>query len=254
MAASPNRPNTLFTLTDKALKPNKVLTVDTSSSPARIVSEIVLKKKTGSPNYDLEGISVAAEGGFWLVSEGKTNALIQVDQEGLVIDEIGLPKEVEDQIDSHGLEGVAEQGDHVYVAFQSGWSDDAEPLGHIGRYTPLSGEWRFATYRRPDSHFASGLTNGPGGAIHLLLRDKLSREKARAKEIVKLSVNDFESGRLPIMDRIDLVEVYQQQKIPVPEKLEGLAFDGTSFWVVNDNDAMNDSYGETHLIRIEGND
>jgi phytase-like protein len=251
LAASKKYPDKLFTLTDKALKPNRILTIDNSSYPARIESEILLSRKNGTPNYDLEGISLASGGGFWLVSEGKIDALIRVDQEGVVINEIALPQDVQNQIEDHGMEGVAETGDYVYVAFQSLWKDDTEPTGHIGRYHPASGQWAFATYPRLQSHYAAGLSSGPTGEICVLMRDKLAREKAQIKEVVRLSIDGFESGQLKSPGRLDLIEEYRKRNLPVPEKPEGLAFDGESFWIVNDNDAMKDSYGETQLISLK---
>jgi hypothetical protein len=253
LAASPAHPNQLFTVTDKALKPNSILTVDTSPHPARIMKELLLMKKGEEPEYDLEGISVAAGGGFWLVCEGDFNGLLRVDPEGHIVEEIVLPADVEEQLVKHGMEGVAEVGDHVYVAFQSLWRDDPEPTGHIGRYHPSSGQWAFATYPRAEAHYAAGLSSGPKGELCVLVRDKLAREQARTKEVLRLSLDGFESGQLTSPGRLDLTEVYLKNNLPVPEKIEGLAFDGQSFWVVNDNDAMKDSYGETQLISAKAN-
>lgn len=248
LAASPDRPDRLYTLTDKALKPDRILTLDTSSQPARIVAETPLQ---GSDhNFDFEGVSVASKGGFWLVSEGKVNALLRTDDQGVIIEEIALPVEVESQLKGHGMEGVAEHDGFVFVAFQGLWLSDSEPTGHIGRYDPESREWSFAEYPRDEKWFAAGLTGGAPGELCVLLRDKKARESAVVKRIVRLSLSSFDTGQLSSPGHLDLVDRYKEMGLPVPEKPEGLAFDGEDFWVINDNDAMKDSYGETHLIRL----
>jgi hypothetical protein len=148
------------------------------------------------------------------------------------------------------MEGVVEIGDFVYVAFQSSWKSDQEPTGHIGRYSITDGSWSFATFAREDEQFATGLAAGPDGSLTLLLRDKKAREKAGVKRLLHFSVDKFESGHLIPTSTQDLIPAYTARRMPVPEKPEGVAFTGKRFLVVNDNDAMKDSYGETHLLDL----
>ena len=193
---------------------------------------------------------MASEGGFWLVSEGKIDALLRTDTKGKITKEVKLPKEVKSDLGGQGMEGVVEIGDSVYVAFQSEWKSDKEPTGHIGRYSIPDGSWSFATFAREDEQFATGLAAGPDGTLTLLLRDKKAREKAEVKRLLHFSVEDFDSGELSPRSTQDLIPVYTSRGIPVSEKPEGVAYDGKRFLVVNDNDAMKDSYGETHLLEI----
>ena len=101
-----------------------------------------------------------------------------------------------------------------------------------------------------EEQFATGLAAGPDGALTLLLRDKKAREKAEVKRLLHFSLSGFESGALTPQSTQDLIPAYNAKGVPVPEKPEGVAFDGKRFLVVNDNDAMKDSYGETHLLEI----
>lgn len=251
LAASPREPGRLYTITDKALKPARILVVDSSAHPARIVEERLIQSPDKSlEKLDLEGISVSEQGGFWLVSEGKLDALLRTDAEGKIKEEVRLPKEVESDLGGHGMEGVVEIGNHVYVAFQSSWKSDKEPTGHLGRYSIADKSWQFATYPREDEQFATGLAAGPDGALTLLLRDKKAREKAEVKRLLHFSLPGFESGALTPQSTQDLIPAYNAKGMPVPEKPEGVAFDGKRFLVVNDNDAMKDSYGETHLLDL----
>ena len=251
LAASPSEPGKLYTITDKALKPPRILVVDSSATPARIVEErLIQSQDIDLDKLDLEGISLASEGGFWLVSEGKLDALLRTDTGGRVSKEIRLPKEVESDLGGHGMEGVVEIGDHVYVAFQSSWKSDRKPAGHIGRYSIPDGGWSFASYPREEEQFATGLASGPEGTLTLLLRDKKAREKAETKRLLHFSLESFDTGHLSPQSSQDLLPLYAAQGMPVPEKPEGVAFDGKRFLVVNDNDAMKDSYGETHLLEI----
>ena len=46
---------------------------------------------------------------------------------------------------------------------------------------------------------------------------------------------------------VDLIPVYKKEGITVPEKIEGLAFDGHDLWVVNDDDG---GQTETTLLKV----
>ncbi len=255
LTASADQPGRLFTVTDKALRPSRILTVDTTTTPFAISRELVIKDSKGRPlNFDLEGISTSRDGGFWLIHEGKKkspNLLLRVQESGLVSEEIPLPDWFKKKPPKHGIEGVAEVDGQVYVAFQSGWEQDPEETTRLARYEPSSGTWEFALYPLKDGHFVSGLSPGPGNTLSVLERDKLAREAALHKRIYSLDPDRFEGQLLQKTLAVDLTQAYRQRGLPVVEKIEGLAYDGRFFWVVNDNDATKDSYGETILLKVD---
>jgi hypothetical protein len=62
------------------------------------VDELSIQGGTG--NYDPEGIAIAPDGTLWVASEGnasgsRPNRLLQLDGDGTVLNEIGLPAEIE---------------------------------------------------------------------------------------------------------------------------------------------------------------
>jgi hypothetical protein len=112
-----------------------------------VTSALTITKDGAAASYDLEGIAVRPQGGWWLVSEGAEdfgaaeptkNLLIRVNDDGSVAEEIELPEAVNRQQRSNGFEGVTTDADgsQVFVAFQREWADDPAGFVKIGRYTP----------------------------------------------------------------------------------------------------------------------
>lgn len=244
------RPGELWTVADKALLPNRLFRLNVTGPSPMLDSAIDLKRADGKPaEYDLEGIAVEPSGGFWLVAEGtkkKLSLLLSVSPEGRVREEIAVPG-----TSKYGLEGVTSVDGKIYVAFQSNVLGDPPRTGRLGQFDPQARRWKFARYPLDSAHFITGLSPAPNGCLAVLERDKKSRERALHKRIYSVNPSQFEGGSLSKTELIDLGKEYRDRGLPVPEKLEGLAFDGTHFWVVNDNDAMKSSYGETVLLKVE---
>ena len=248
-------PGELVTIGDKALYPNQLLTLDTGSGTPTITNSVIVRRPTGEPtSFDLEGVAKANGGGYWLVAEGnkkQPHKLLRVTDDGTLAEQIRLPDEVNKQVGKRGMEGVAEVDKVVYVAFQSPWKNDPEGMGRLGRYHPDTRKWEFALYPLSKDCYLSGLSRGPEGSVAVLERDKLGREKAAHKAVY--TIDRWGSSGTPLQKtlRVDLVKEFRLRGLPVPEKVEGLAFDGQAIWVVNDNDGTKNSYGETLLLKVE---
>lgn len=184
------RDNTMLAVWDSFYAQSAILTIDASGKTARIVDSLPISG--GSGNYDPEGIDVAPDGTYWIASEGnasgsRPNRLLQVDERGTVVAEIGLPAEVEACRAAStatgslgaGFEGVAvvsrswswhrKSTDYVLlVAQQRGWDyttaecedldDDALGLKADGEpratriwiYDPKAGEWDHVSWELAD--------------------------------------------------------------------------------------------------------
>jgi len=192
MVEKPGRGKELLAVWDSFYAQSAILTIDASRSPAVITDAMPIVG--GSGDYDPEGIDVAPDGTYWIASEGnasssRPNRLLQVDEHGSVISEIGLPEQIEacraastntGSLGS-GFEGVAvltrssswswhrRNKDYVLlVAQQRGWDfttpecedldDDAlglrpdgEPrLTRIWIYDPKLGSWDHIGYELAD--------------------------------------------------------------------------------------------------------
>jgi hypothetical protein len=127
LAADPNDCGILYSVEDGFYKKNRMFVIDTSEFPARLTEEIYIKDTDNilaavdtdsefnstelaalinddkTVNLDLEGIAVASEGGFWLVSEGSgtvgetsrpivsRNFLLKVKDDGTIVKVVKLP-------------------------------------------------------------------------------------------------------------------------------------------------------------------
>lgn len=152
--------STLYAASDSALAEGRVYTIDASQTPARIVrARSVTEEGTAASGLDIEGLDArAGGGGFWLASEGATDAgneIIRTDSRLAIQERVSLPAEVTDHVGKWGLEGIdsavnAKGEEVVYVALQRPlWVDpSAKPLealegattNRIGRYNTVTGE------------------------------------------------------------------------------------------------------------------
>ncbi|MGA9276035.1 esterase-like activity of phytase family protein, partial [Ilumatobacter sp.] len=169
LTADPVDADTLYAVQDSYYSESVIFSVDVSVTPALITEKLALVDDAGEPlGYDPEGVAVAADGGWWVASEGAAepgaddftpNLLLDVAADGTVV-EIGLPDDVVAEQKSNGFEGVASVGtgadEQVYVAFQREWKDDASGLVKIGRYTPGDGTWAFFHYPLDAPESAAG--------------------------------------------------------------------------------------------------
>jgi hypothetical protein len=259
--------NKLFAVPDNILRPSVIYTIAQGNEalgiPARIESALSLGK-----NYDLEGIAVRPEGGWWVASEGAGNAgaatatknlLIQVNPDGTVAREVELPASVNAQQRSNGYEGVTtnSDGSQVFVAFQREWADDPTGFVKIGRYTPATGEWAFYRYPLDAAPTVSGAWVGLSEIVRLndttyavIERDNQQRDNAKVKRIYSFSIaglTPVAAGATPPTVTKTLVRDLLVQDNFLLEKTEGLVITPLGdIIVVSDNDGA----GETRLLTV----
>jgi hypothetical protein len=285
-------PGMLYAVHDSFYKEARIFHIDATAKPAMITGYTPLY---GLPQddidaYDLEGIAVRADGGFWLVSEGTgniddllgrdfedENLLIRVAADGEIMEEVSLPAEVADKQHRFGFEGVAVTGsgaqERVFVAFQREWlKSEPDGIVRIGEYNPQTGNWKFHWYpldpREADSGWV-GLSEivavGPR-AFLVLERDNQGGPFAAIKRIYHFDLNDGRDANLqdnrgngkgqsyPTVRKTlvhDLLPDYQAINGWVPDKPEGMVVDAAGdVFVVTDNDGVDDATGQTWLFNI----
>lgn len=265
LAADPAAPERLFTATDNAYGPARILSVDLSETPALIDRQLVVTEDGKPVSLDIEGIAARPDGFVLAVEgeEGPGNELINVATDGSIKDRIALPAEITAELGGQGLEGVAVDGDHVWVALQRELKSDPPGVARIGRYDPADKSWQWFGYQL-DSTDAEGDWIGLSeiavhdGALLMLERDKLNGPDARVKAIyrVQIPTEDGVSGTevpkvLPKTPARDLLPDLQATRGFVQEKVEGFAVAGNgNLYVVTDNDGLEDANGETVFLDL----
>lgn len=238
-------------------------------------------------NLDLEGIAVRAEGGFWLASEGRgsvddprrpvasLNLLLRTAGDGTIEQVVTLPDVVNARQRRFGYEGVAAVGtgggEQVYVAFQREWSGDPKGKVRIGRYDTASGAWAFFYYPLDAATSLAGgwvglseLTALGGDAFAVVERDNQAGTDATVKRIYRFSLAGLTpqpdpglgaTPAFPVVTKTpvrDLLPDLEATSGAVLEKIEGLTvLPSGDALIVNDNDGVDDSNGETQLLRID---
>lgn len=245
----------------------------------------------GTVNLDPEGIAVSAsdDGSFWVASEGSgsvddanrpvtTNSIVvNVADDGTITEVVSLPAAVNARQRRFGFEGVAsvmEGGSEVlYVAFQRAWVGDPAPNNvddggkvRIGRYDTTTGDWTFTYYPLDvrESPFGgwvglSEITALGNGEFAIVERDNQANTDARIKKVYKIDVDDVtfkaEGMAFDTLSKSlvrDLMPDLQATGGLVLEKIEGLAVTSKGDMLFNnDNDGVDDSSGETQLIRVK---
>ena len=235
MDALPN--GDVLAVWDSFYADSRVFRIDPDRTPARVKGSTEIVGGTG--NYDPEGIAIAPDRTWWIASEGnrsgsRLNRLLQVSRTGLVLQEIGLPAEIEacraaeraadGNIGSHsaGFEGVAilpqRRGYKLLVAQQRGWdytttmgcedldddpdgSNPSEPSQtRIWIYDPSTGEWDHDAWELapvPANASWSGLseiTRTEDGDYVIIERDNRTGDFAELKTLVKVSGDDLADG------------------------------------------------------------
>jgi hypothetical protein len=275
--AHPYKRNILYTVPDSYYAQSRIYRMDVRKTPAVITDEIILKKSGATVDYDLEGVAVRKDGGYWLVSEGsgsapspsRLNLLVKVATDGTVLDEIHLPADVEALQRGNGFEGVAATGsgndEKIYVAFQREWDGDPAGMVRIGEYTPATGQWAFFYYPLDAVESPAGgwvglseLTSLGNGRFAAIERDNRGGPDARIKRVYVFSIAALtpqpQGGVFPELTKylaIDVLPKMQSYNGWVLDKLEGLAVaaDG-NVYAVTDNDGVDDASGETQFLRL----
>ncbi|CTQ56635.1 hypothetical protein LP7551_05196 [Roseibium album] len=273
LAADPKDPKKLYTVNDSFYETGRIYTLDISSAPAKIVSYVNV---TGASQelLDLEGISVAKDGGFWLASEGhpkkeRQHLLLKVDTSGAVQEEITLPQSLVDQAKRFSFEGVAEfemDGKQlVAVAVQREWNDDPKGYTKIAIYNPADKSWGFVHYPLDAPRSAAGgwvglseIVSMGEGTFAILERDNKGGEDAAIKQITVVSLEGVtpaaHGAALPVLKKrfaMDILPAMAEGKGWILDKPEGLTItaDGRLI-LLTDNDGVDDAPGETQLIDL----
>ncbi|MFD2205238.1 esterase-like activity of phytase family protein [Kiloniella antarctica] len=271
LAANPSDPTILYAVNDSFYSKADIFTIDVSAQPARIVaSRRITKDGVAVENLDLEGIVAAPDGSFWVVSEGKPekreSKILHILPTGQVVREIALPVELENQMKKHGLEGIALEGNTLYIAVQRAWKDDKKGYAKIISYNLKSGAWGVNAYRLDEPESAAGgwvglseIVSLGDGDLAIVERDNKGGPDAAIKRIYRVSVRHtaaapLESKEIPVLRKTlmrDVLSDLQQAKGWTPDKLEGLTVsaDGT-LYAVTDNDGVDDSTGETLFLNL----
>ena len=294
---------TLWSVQDSFYARSKLVHIDPSSTPYKVVNEVFIVDSddvfanavAGLPaaadlinadktiNVDLEGISEADDGTFWLVHEGRgtigdvdrpvetPNVLFHVkieDGNAVIVKVILPPAFIMDKQVRFGYEGVAVDGKYVVVAFQRPLV--GEDTNRLGVYDTESETWGFVYYPtdEPTSQYGGwvglgDISNIPGemGGFLVLERDNRAGPDASIKKIYKIMLDydaiDFDGDDMsdvPVLTKTEFRDVLGDLAAsngPVPDKVEGLTVDMMGHvWINNDNDGVDDNSGEQFLLDL----
>jgi hypothetical protein len=264
LAPDPRRSSTLYAVSDSAYADAHVYTLDVGRTPAVVESDTVVSGATGS--LDLEGVAVAPDGTRWLASEGNAsdsipNRLLQVDRDGNVLAEVGLPADVlacraastnRGTLGS-GFEGLAVQtkpgggggGGYVLrVAQQRGWDYttagcedlDDDPTGanagepgqtRVWTYDPATGSWSHVPYQLepvPPRAAWVGLSEVvtlPDGTFGFIERDNLTGDYSQIKDLVRVDLAKPVTRTGTAKQRFDLLRPLRASHGWITDKPEG---------------------------------
>lgn len=267
LSADPTNENRLYTSTDNAYGPSRILGVDVSQTPALIDTALPITENGQPVTLDVEGVAARPDGGFVLAVEGEKgpdNQLVFVAADGSIENRVSLPAAIADGLGGQGLEGVAADDNTVWVALQRELKTDPKGVARIGRYTPADGKWVWFGYQL-DSTGVEGDWIGLSeiavhdGALLVLERDKLNGPDARVKAIYRVEIPEdgvlTEAGQTPkVLPKTlarDLLPDLRATNGFVQEKVEGFAVAGNGkLYVVTDNDGLDDANGETVFLDL----
>ncbi|MGW1739083.1 esterase-like activity of phytase family protein [Nocardia sp. NPDC001965] len=265
LSADPADENRLFTATDIAYGPARVLGVDTSRKPAVVDEQIPITENGAPVTLDIEGVSARPEGGFVLAvegDEGTGNELVFAAADGGIEERVALPADIAAGLGGQGLEGVAVDGDAVWVVLQRELKGDPLGVARIGRYA--DGRWEWFGYRLESTDTLGdwiGLSEivVHDGGLLVLERDKLNGPDAARKAVYRVEIPTgggvAEAGKAPAVlpKKLvhDLLPDLRATNGFVQEKVEGVTVGGNgNLYVVTDNDGLDDANGETVFLDL----
>ncbi|TNE79248.1 MAG: esterase-like activity of phytase family protein [Gammaproteobacteria bacterium] len=222
-------------------------------------------------NLDPEGIAIASDGGFWIASEGSgtwndagrpinsLNLIVKADIDGNITQVITLPADINAKQLRFGFEGVAEYDGKLYVAFQRAWSGLGDSMPRIGIYDLSEESWSFLFYpldavESPNGGWVglSELTSLGNGQFMTVERDNQAGPDAAVKRLYTFDINGLEDGAT--VSKVLVRDLLSDLRAPgglILEKIEGAAaLPNGDVLIVNDNDGVDDSNGETQLINL----
>ncbi|SFU16099.1 Esterase-like activity of phytase [Pseudovibrio denitrificans] len=268
MVSDKDDANKLYAVSDSFYDKARIFTLDVSKQPVEITGHMDLTGGTAK-KYDLEGIALRKEGGFWLASEGNAKKemehfLLQASANGEIQKEIKLPASLIAQAKRFSLEGVAEFEMNgktlVAVAVQREWNDDPKGMTKIGIYDPADESWGFVHYPLDAPRSSAGgwvglseITALGNGKFAILERDNKGGKEAAIKQVTTVSLEGITPAphgtELPVLTKkvvLDLLPAMSATNGWTPDKVEGLAItkDGRIL-VSTDNDGVDDASGES---------
>jgi hypothetical protein len=247
----------------------RIFTIDASTMPAQITSAItVTRQGKAAQGLDLEGIAFDPNGGFWLASEGNeakavAHALYHVDGKGEIDQQIDFPSELLAHQERFGAEGIALNGDTLWVAIQRPWKDDSANMVKLLAYNLTTKTWGAVHYPLDSTKTGwvglSEITLHDGQA-YIVERDNQMANKAAIKRLYKVALSELKpaalGGPLPVVKKTlahDFLKQLKATKGPVVDKLEGFTIDAAgNAYAVTDNDGVDDSSGETYFFMVNG--
>lgn len=264
----------LYAVTDSAFKQARILTIDATKKPAVITAALTVTKD-GAPAklLDLEGIALAADGGFWLASEGnperdkdKTQSmLVRTDAKGAITEEIAIPEKLAAGATRFGFEGVAVTGsgadETIWLAVQREWKDDPKGLTKLLAYRPADKSWGAVHYPLDKAEKGwvglSEITAAPSGLV-VIERDNQVGRDARIKKLTFVPLEGVTpaplDGPLPVVAKKELRDLLPDLAAPkgyVLDKVESFAIDvAGDAYVITDNDGVDDHSGETQFLGL----
>ncbi|MFJ5264728.1 esterase-like activity of phytase family protein [Streptomyces sp. NPDC088387] len=270
LSAVPGRSHQLYSVTDAAYTPTRILTVDAARQPALITRALTVKDAQGQPvGYDAEGIYARPQGGYWLAVEGKTgtgNQLVRLDRDGVTRQTVSLPTDVAAGLGGQGFEGVTGTTDKngreiLWVALQREVRTDPAGIVRLGRYDVGAGTWSFYGYRldsttTPGDWIGLSEITVVGEKLAVIERDKLNGPAAKIKRIytVDLPKSAAKPGTLPVLPKKlahDVLPDLRETNGWTQEKLEGLTVAGDGeVYAVTDNDGLDNATGETVFLDL----
>jgi DNA-binding beta-propeller fold protein YncE len=265
LSADPQDQNRLYTATDIAYGPARVLGIDVAQKPALIDTALPITDDGKPVTLDTEGVSARPDGGFVLAVEGEDgpgNQLVYVAADGRIEKRVPLPKDIAAQLGSQGLEGVTVDGNSVWVALQRELKNDPKGVVRIGRYTPEGDKWQWFGYQleptdTKDDWIGISEISVYNGELLILERDKRNGPDARLKALYRVAIPEGETATtdqprvLPKTLARNLVPDLQATNGYVQEKVEGFAVAGNqNLYVVTDNDGLDDANGETVFLDL----
>ncbi len=271
LAADPADAGKVYAVSDSVLSAAPTIyTIDTTQTPAKITAAMVVTRGgDAAQKLDLEGIAADGAGGFWLASEGRSDrlvphAILHVDADGKIDQEIALPEVLLDQEVRFGFEGITMVGDTLWLVVQREWQDDAAGMAKLLAYNTTDATWGAVHYPLDAASGAEGAWVGlseitaHGDYLYLIERDNQIGSNAKLKALTRVKLADLApaelGGTLPVVTKEvvrDLIPDLASMAGVIGEKVEGFTVDAAgNGWLVTDNDGTNDNSGETMFWSI----
>ena len=268
LVADPDQAGILYAVNDSfyAMQPT-IFTIDANQTPAQITAATrVTRGGANAQLLDLEGITADGEGGFWLASEGRTDRMIphgiyHVNADGEIEDSIPFPAELLAVERRFGSEGITKVGDTLWLAIQREWGDDPEGQVKLVAYNTETEEWGAVRYPlEPKGAGWVGLSEivVHGDHVYIVERDNQIGAAAALKKIFRVPLSEMQpaalGGDLPVVSKEEVRDLLPDMAAfggYALDKVEGLAIDvNGDFFVVTDNDGVDDSNGETLFMKL----